>query len=101
LWLGQSAPRLWAAILARAPKIMAPPLCFTGQVHRLTDAPEAHGAMITRAKAAPAQSHSTARDAPLRSALAPESKRAQEVLREQGNPPGPAGKLACQKATLR
>ncbi|MGW5463769.1 hypothetical protein, partial [Streptomyces sp. NPDC003996] len=29
---------------------------FTGQVHRLPDAPEAYGAMITRAKAAPGQS---------------------------------------------
>jgi hypothetical protein len=38
---------------------MAPTSCFTGQVHRLPDAPEAYGAMITRAKAAPAQSHST------------------------------------------
>src|SRR5690606_748162 len=31
----------------------------SGQVHRLPDAPEAYGAMITRAKAAPAQSRST------------------------------------------
>lgn len=38
---------------------MAPTSCFTGQVHRLPDAPEAYGAMITRAKAAPAQSRST------------------------------------------
>lgn len=30
------------------------------QVHRLPDTPEAYGAMITRAKAAPAQSRSTA-----------------------------------------
>lgn len=37
---------------------MAPTSCFTGQVHRLPDAPEAYGAMITRAKAAPAQSRS-------------------------------------------
>ncbi|MFI6355475.1 hypothetical protein ACIBJF_23040, partial [Streptomyces sp. NPDC050743] len=36
--------------------IMAPTSCFTGQVHRLPDAPEAYGAMITRAKAAPPQS---------------------------------------------
>lgn len=35
---------------------MAPTSCFTGQVHRLPDAPEAYGAMITRAKAAPPQS---------------------------------------------
>jgi hypothetical protein len=35
---------------------MAPTSCFTGQVHRLPDAPEAYGAMITRAKAAPGQS---------------------------------------------
>src|SRR3954452_19676790 len=39
---------------------MAPTSCFTGQVHRLPDAPEAYGAMITRAKAAPPQSRSTA-----------------------------------------
>ena len=38
---------------------MAPTSCFTGQVHRLPDAPKAYGAMITRAKAAPAQSRST------------------------------------------
>lgn len=38
---------------------MAPTSCFTGQVHRLPDAPEAYGAMITRAKAAPPQSRST------------------------------------------
>lgn len=37
---------------------MAPTSCFTGQVHRLPDAPEAYGAMITRAKAAPPQSRS-------------------------------------------
>lgn len=37
---------------------MAPTSCFTGQVHRLPDAPEAYGAMITRPKAAPAQSRS-------------------------------------------
>jgi hypothetical protein len=37
---------------------MAPTSCFTGQVHRLPDAPEAYGAMITRAKAAPGQSRS-------------------------------------------
>jgi hypothetical protein len=30
-------------------KIMAPTSCFTGQVHRLPDAPETYGAMITRA----------------------------------------------------
>jgi hypothetical protein len=42
--------------LARASKIMAPTSCFTGQVHYLPDAPEAYGAMITRAKAAPPQS---------------------------------------------
>jgi hypothetical protein len=35
---------------------MAPTSCFNGQVHRLPDAPEAYGAMITRAKAAPGQS---------------------------------------------
>lgn len=35
---------------------MAPTSCFTGQVHRLPDAPQAYGAMITRAKAAPGQS---------------------------------------------
>jgi hypothetical protein len=44
--------------LARASKIMAPTSCFTGQVHRLPDAPQAYGAMITRAKAAPPQSRS-------------------------------------------
>jgi hypothetical protein len=38
---------------------MAPTSCFSGQVHRLPDAPEAYGAMITRPKAAPAQSRST------------------------------------------
>jgi hypothetical protein len=38
---------------------MTPTSCFTGQVHRLPDAPEAYGAMITRAKVAPAQSRST------------------------------------------
>jgi hypothetical protein len=38
---------------------MAPTSCFNGQVHRLPDAPEAYGAMITRPKAAPAQSRST------------------------------------------
>lgn len=32
---------------------MAPTSCFTGQVHRLRDAREAYGAMITRAKAVP------------------------------------------------
>lgn len=32
---------------------MAPTLCFTEQVHRLPDAPEAYGVTITRAKAAP------------------------------------------------
>src|SRR3954471_11633878 len=57
-WLGRSAPRLYGATLARASKIMAPTSCFSGQVHRLPDAPEAYGAMITRAKAAPAQSPS-------------------------------------------
>jgi hypothetical protein len=46
--------------LARASQIMAPTSCFTGQVHRLPDAPEAYGAMITRAKAAPPQSRSAA-----------------------------------------
>lgn len=35
---------------------MAPTSCFSGQVHRLPDAPQAYGAMITRPKAAPAQS---------------------------------------------
>ena len=45
--------------MARASKIMAPTSCFTGQVHRLPDAPEAYGAMITRPMAAPAQSRST------------------------------------------
>jgi hypothetical protein len=58
-WLGRSAPRLYGATLARASKIMAPTSYFTGQVHRLPDAPEAYGAMITRAKAAPPQSRST------------------------------------------
>ncbi|MGW4144826.1 hypothetical protein ACWELV_50540, partial [Streptomyces mirabilis] len=33
-----------------------PNVVLTGQVHRLPDAPEAYGAMITRAKAAPPQS---------------------------------------------
>jgi hypothetical protein len=59
-WLGRSAPRLYGATLARASKIMAPTSCFTGQVHKLPDAPQAYGAMITRAKAAPPQSRSTA-----------------------------------------
>jgi hypothetical protein len=36
-----------------------PNVVLYGQVHRLPDAPEAYGAMITRAKAAPAQSRST------------------------------------------
>ncbi len=40
---------------------MAPTSCFNGQVHRLPDAPEAYGAMITRAKAAPGQSRSADR----------------------------------------
>ncbi len=40
---------------------MAPTSCFSGQVHRLPDAPEAYGAMITRPKAAPAQSRSADR----------------------------------------
>lgn len=44
------------ATLARASKIMAPASCLTGQVHYLPDAPEAYGAVITRAKAAPPQS---------------------------------------------
>ncbi|MFJ8028853.1 hypothetical protein [Streptomyces sp. NPDC096311] len=35
---------------------MAPISRFAGQVHRLPYAPEAYGAMITRAKAAPPQS---------------------------------------------
>ncbi|GHH31483.1 hypothetical protein GCM10018780_92380 [Streptomyces lanatus] len=39
--------------MARASKIMTPTSCFTGQVHYLPDAPEAYGAVITRAKAAP------------------------------------------------
>lgn len=56
--LGRSAPRLYGATLARASKIMAPTSCFIGQVHRLPDAPEAYGTMITRAKAAPPQSRS-------------------------------------------
>jgi hypothetical protein len=46
---------------------MAPTSCFSGQVHRLPDAPEAYGAMITRPKAAPAQS----RSADFRLGLAP------------------------------
>lgn len=37
---------------------MAPTSGFTGQVRRLPDAPEAYGAVITRAKAAPGQSRS-------------------------------------------
>ncbi|SEC32473.1 Tetratricopeptide repeat-containing protein [Streptomyces melanosporofaciens] len=37
---------------------MAPTSCFSGQVHRLPDAPQAYGAMITRPKAAPAQTRS-------------------------------------------
>jgi hypothetical protein len=41
---------------------MAPTSCFNGQVNRLPDAPEAYGAMITRAKAAPGQSRYTDRD---------------------------------------
>jgi hypothetical protein len=58
-WPRQSATRLYeATFLARASKIMAPTSCFTGQVHRLPDAPKAYGAMITRAKAAPPQSRS-------------------------------------------
>jgi hypothetical protein len=42
--------------MARASQIMAPTSCFTEQVHKLPDAPEAHGAVITHAKAAPGQS---------------------------------------------
>jgi hypothetical protein len=42
---------------------MAPTSCFTGQVHRLPDAPETYGPMITRPKAAPAQSRSANRGA--------------------------------------
>jgi len=57
-WLGRSAPRLHGATLARASKIMDPPSRSTGQVHRLPDAPEAYGAMITCARAAPSQSRS-------------------------------------------
>lgn len=53
LRLGRSAPRLYGATLARASQIMTPASCFTGQVHRLPDAPEAYGLMITRAKATP------------------------------------------------
>lgn len=41
---------------------MAPTSCFTGQFHRLPDAPEAYGAMTPRAKAALPQSRSTDRD---------------------------------------
>lgn len=37
---------------------MAPTSCFTEQFHRLPDAPEAYGAMITRTKPAPAQNRS-------------------------------------------
>lgn len=37
---------------------MAPTSCFNGQVHRLPEEPEAYGAMITRAKAAPGQNRS-------------------------------------------
>lgn len=37
---------------------MVPMLPFTGKVHRLPDAPEAYGTMITHAKSAPPQSHS-------------------------------------------
>jgi hypothetical protein len=44
--------------MGRASKIMAPTSCFTGQVHRLPDSPEAYGAMISRPMAAPAQSRS-------------------------------------------
>lgn len=58
--LRRSAPRLYAATMGRASKIMAPTSCLTGQVHRLPDAPEAYGAMISRPMAAPAQSRSTA-----------------------------------------
>lgn len=42
----------------RVSKITVPTSCFTGEVHRLPYAPEAYGSMITRAKAAPAQSRS-------------------------------------------
>ena len=45
--------------MGRASKSMAPTSCFNGQVHRLPDSPEAYGAMITRAKAAPGQSRYT------------------------------------------
>jgi hypothetical protein len=36
-----------------------PNVVLYGQVHRLPDSPSAYGAMITRPKAAPAQSRST------------------------------------------
>lgn len=42
---------------------MAPTSCFNGQVHRLPDAPEAYGAMITPPKAAPGQSRYADRSA--------------------------------------
>lgn len=50
---------------------MAPTSCFNGQVNRLPDAPEAYGAMITRAKAAPGQSHSAARAGSTRTTAEP------------------------------
>jgi hypothetical protein len=56
---GAAGYAAYGATLARASKIMAPTSCFTGQVHRLPAAPQAYGAMITRAKAAPPQSRST------------------------------------------
>lgn len=39
-----------------------PNVVLSGQVHRLPDTPEAYGAMITRAKAAPPQSRSVGLD---------------------------------------
>lgn len=63
-----SGQALWKIKVTRWPssagtqavlKITAPMSCFTWQVHRLPDAPEAYRAMITRPKAAPAQSSST------------------------------------------
>ncbi|AIS00753.1 hypothetical protein SGLAU_24045 [Streptomyces glaucescens] len=59
---------------------MAPTSCFTGQVHRLPDAPEAYGAMITRTKAAPGQSRYADRVGTTKGAMA-------HSHNQQENPP--------------
>jgi hypothetical protein len=78
---------------------MAPTSCFTGQVHRLPDAPEAYGAMITRAKAAPAQSRSAdlrLEESSARLALPKASLPSYELCRDAADTPlGPDLQLAA------